>query len=269
MKALGLGELGELLHGSAFAGWWTEFQRLSAAAGDARAHRDELAAAVELMALRSELAQRAALDAFSRAGDVEGEGTRWAAEAQAHENRALAAVGEFEQQRARTSELWVRLEAAAPGAQDPRLAEEYRAAERRRDALWADVEAAWAASFERALVGAERGVEARRVRRDAERLFAEAEERRRRAAQLAADAGAAGRALDEAEAQVAAALEDARARFECVPGRAWLYWRDRDHDDRAFALALADDPGGAHLGVKALDVRVVGRLRGVDALETP
>jgi hypothetical protein len=269
MRSVRLDELRELLHGPEFAAWWSEWQRLAEAVREARVRHEELSSQAELMVLRAELAQRAAVDAFSRAGDVGDEGTRWTAEAQAHENRALALVGEFEDQRARASALWHRAQGAEDDRQRQALAAEYEAEDRRRNQLWAEVEAAWAASFERSLVGAERAVDARRARRDAERLIAEAEERRVRARQLAADAGVAEREVRQAEGRVAALLDGARERFGCVPGRAWLYWRHQDDKGSALAVALSDAPGGDHPEVKALDIRVVGRQRGVEALVTP
>jgi hypothetical protein len=122
-------------------------------------------------------------------------------------------------------------------------------------------------SFERSLVGAEHGVAARRIRRDAERLFKEAEERRARARQLAAEADAARRELREADAALEALRAGARERFGCVAGRTWLYWRHAEDKRSAFALALAAEPEGANVPVVALGIYVVGRQRGVSLLE--
>jgi hypothetical protein len=294
MKAVRLGDLRELLESTAFGAWWTDWQRATSTVRDARLRHEDLVAQSELMALRSEIAQRAGVDAFSRSGEIEDEGTRWSAGAQTDENRALALVGEYEQQRARASDAWVHLggaeesleerrEAAASdrsraretleaGVRDAErqrqsLAEEYEAADRTRKRLWDEVEAAWGASFERSLVGAEHAVVARRVRRDAERLFAEAEERRARARQLAADAGTAKAELRDAEARLEALRAAARDRFGCVPGVAFLYWRHHEDKRSAFAVSLADDPDATPSPVKALGIYVVGRQRGVALLE--
>jgi hypothetical protein len=294
MKPVRLGELRELLQDAAFAAWWTEWQRAGGALRDARARHDDLRSQSELMALRSELAQRAGVEAFSRAGEAEDEGARFGAEAQERENRALGLVGEYEEQRFRTSDLWVRLGGAEKGLEERRearsrkhdgargraesalrdaerhhqvLAEEYAAADRKRAKLWEEVEGAWTASFERSLLGAERGLVARRVRREAERLFEEAEERRARAKQLRAEAVEAARELREAQARQAALLARARESFGCVAGAAFLYFRHEDDKRSAFAVALADDPDGTNLEVKALGIYLVGRHRGVAFLE--
>ena len=74
MKSLRLGELRELLQGPAFSVWWTEHALAIAALHDARVRDDELSAQSETMMLRAELAQRAAIDAFGRAGEAEEDG---------------------------------------------------------------------------------------------------------------------------------------------------------------------------------------------------
>lgn len=294
MKAVRLGELRELLESAAFSAWWTEWQRASSARDDARARHEDLVAQSELMALRSEIVQRAAVEAFSRSGEVEDEGTQWTAQAQVEENRALALVGEFEQQRARATEAWMRVGGAEKAIEERReslgadktrarevlqaslhdaerqrkaLLEEYEGADAKRRRLWDDAEAAWATAFERSLVGAEHDVLARRIRRDAERLFAEAEERRLRARQLSADAATALREVREAEGRLSTLRTEARERFQCVPGPAFLYWRHGEDKRSAFAVALADQPEGAGPASRALGVYVVGRQRGVAALE--
>lgn len=294
MKSIRLGDLRELLHGSAFSAWWAEYGRALAAVKDAILRHDELVSQSETMLVRSELAQRAAVDAFSRAGDSDDEGTRSASEAQSLENRALELVGEYEEQRLRTSDTWVKLGDAERKAEDLRerggrgtgkaraqaeaaLAaaerhlqqsrERYAAEDEKRGRLWGHVESTWAASFERALLVAEHGVAARHIRREAERLFEEAEVRRTRAKQLAADAEAADKERGEAEKRRVALLAEARSSFGCAAGDRFLYWRHADDKRAAYAVALADDPDGANIEVKALGVYTVGRQRGVAFLE--
>jgi hypothetical protein len=146
-------------------------------------------------------------------------------------------------------------------------AAEYDAADGKRRRLWDDAEAAWAVSLERSLLGAEHGVLARRIRREAEKRFAEAEERRLRARQLAGDAATAARELRDAEARLAALRTTARERFGCVAGPTFLYWRHQDDKRSAFAVSLADHPDDGGPAVKALGLYVVGRQRGVADLE--
>lgn len=304
MKSVRLGDLRELLQGAVFSTWWTEHGRAVEALRDAGTRHEDLVSQSETMLFRSELAQRAAVDAFSRAGVVEEEGRRLAAEGQRLENLALELVGHYEEQRFKTSDLWVRLGGAERGLEEKReaagrakakkdgarkdgakaraqaevavaeaerhckeLRDHYAREDGRRARLWDEVEAAWGTSFEQALLAAEKGAAARRVRREAERLFQEAEERRVRAKQLAAEAEAASQARVDAQGRRDALLAQARERFGCAPGEGFLYWRHPDDKRAAFAVALADDPDDANIEVKALGIYTVGRQRGVAFLE--
>lgn len=294
MKSVRLDDLRELLHGSAFSAWWTEYGRAVAALRDASLRYEELVSQSETMMVRSELTQRTAVDAFSRAGDADDEGTRSASQAQALENRALELVGEYEEQRLRTSDVWVRLGGAERGLEERReatgrgppkaraaaetalraaerlyqeLHEQYAAEDKKRSRLWDEVESAWTASFERALLVAEHALVGRHIRREAERLFEQAEERRARAKQLAGEAEVAARERAEAQRRLDALLGEARASFGCAAGERFLYWRHADDKRAAFAVALADDPDGANVEVKALGIYLVGRQRGVGFLE--
>lgn len=290
MKALRLSELQELLQSQPFAAWWADFQRAVSAAREARLHDEDLLAQAQLMELRAELAQRAAVDVFNAAGETEEAAARTGAEAQALENHALEIVGAYEDQRFRTSDLWYRLggaeravelareaaagkrpEAAAALEHAERtrrgLQAEYEAEDARRTRLWADVEATWEKAFTRSLLAAETAVRTRAVRREAERLFKEAEERRARSRQLRADADAAGRDRVGSEKRRADLLARAGERFGCTPGERFLYWRHRDDQRSAFAVALVDDPELHNLEVKALGVYTVGRQRGIAFLE--
>jgi hypothetical protein len=198
MRSLRLADVRELLHGQPFAAWWSKWQHATGGVREARARRQDLLSQSGLMTVRSELAERAATDASSRAGDAE---------------------------------------------------------------------AAGAGSFERWLLGAEHALVARRTKREAERLFQEAEERRSRAKKLAAEAEQAARELRDAERRQTALLAAARETLGCVPGTSFLYWRHGDDARAAFAVALADDPDGANIEVKALEIYTVRRQRGVPLLE--
>jgi hypothetical protein len=271
MAAVHLAELRELLQGTAFSAWWTDHARAVATHRDAVARHADLLAQSELMEHRAELAQRAAIDAFGGAGVAEEDAAKAAAEAQQLENRALELVARFEDQRFRTSDLWYRLGGAEAlqlsDRQRAALQAEYEGEDRKRAALWQDVERAWSDAFDRSLLAAEHGVRTRKVRREAERLFKEAEERRVRAKQLRAEAEAAGREEDAAARRVEELLQGTRAAFGCVPGRSFLYWRQKDEKRTAYAVALADDAENHNVEVKALAIYTVGRQRGVAFLE--
>jgi len=277
VKALRLSELREVLQGAAFAAWWADLSRANGELKHATDRRQDLLAQAELMELRSELVQRAAMDAFSDAGTAEEAQARLGADAQELENRALGLVGLHEEQRFKTSDLWYRLgglernleETREPQArlqlerQLPGLQQE----DQKRDRLWAEVEETWARSFERSLLAHERGDEARRIRKEAERLFKEADERRQRARQLKGEADAAAREEATAAKRCVQLLDRAGQEFGCVHGQRFLYWRHRDDQRAAFAVPLFADVEGYNVELKALAVYTVGPVRGVAFLE--
>ena len=301
VNALRLRDLRELLQGPAFAAWWAELGRAEATLREARARRDDLQAQLELAQTRAEVAEESAARTLSRAGELEDRASGMSAESQELENRALELVGRFEEQRFAVSELWYRLggaervleerrEALASGseaagaagrrrsAEAARLAKEgeravrelraaYEREARRKERLWDQVERSWARSLEIALLVAEGRLQTRRVQGAAERLFQEARDRRTRAKRLRAGLGAAAREHDGATRMRANLLDEARQRFGCAAGTSFLYWRSRDDERAAFAVALADEAEAYNLEVKALGVYQVDRQRGVAFLE--
>jgi hypothetical protein len=301
MQAVRLSDLRDLLQSAPFTAWWGDYTAASAALAAAQARHRELAARHQQAELQAEVALRAAVDTFSTGGEAEEQAARASAEAQAHENRALERVGSFEEQRFRTSDVWYRLGGAERAIEERReglaaalqpshqdgarlraqaasalrtaerqhraLQEEYAAEERKRSRLWDEVEAAWSRSFERSLLAAEHHLSSRRARREAERLFKAAEEQRASARQLRGEVEEAARALAEATRRRAALLAAAGERFGCVAGELFLYWRHREDQRAAFAIALADDSESADLPVKRLAIYTVGRARGVSSLE--
>ncbi|HYD40415.1 MAG TPA: hypothetical protein VEB43_06260 [Anaeromyxobacter sp.] len=300
MRAVSLRELRELLQGQPFLTWWKDYEAAVRTEGEARARQEHLAEALRIAELEAEAGQRRAIDAFSEAGGAEEEAARIAGEAQAHEVRALEQVGRFEEQRFRTSDLWYRLGGAerevevrrealanpkGAGADADRaraqaeaalqsaekvlrtLRDEYAQEFRKRGELWDQVEAAWERSFERSLLASEHTTRARRIMRDSEGLFREADERRVRAKELRDEAAAAARAVDEAGRRRAALRDAAREGFGCVAGEAFLYWRHPDDQRAAWAVALGADAASWNVPVRPLEVYLVSRLRGAAFLE--
>ncbi len=299
MRAVSLRELRELLEGQVFLSWWKEYEAALGAEGEARARQEHLADGLRIAELEAEAAQRRAIDAFSEAGAAEEEAARIAGEAQAHEVRALEHVGRFEEQRFRTSDLWYRLGGAerqvevrrealasvgaGPEADKARaqadaalrqaerqlkgLRDEYAAEDRKRSQAWNDVESAWERSFERSLLAAEHGIRSRRIIREAEQLFKEAEEKRARVRAAREQVDEAEKAAVEATRRRAGLRDTARERFGCLAGEFFLYWRHPDDQRAAFAVALGEDLTGWNLPVRPLEVYTVSRARGVAFLE--
>jgi hypothetical protein len=300
MRALPLRELRELLKAQHFLSWWAEYGASLETEREARAKAAQLADAHRLAELEAESGQRRAIDTFSAAGEAEEEAARISADAQAHEVRALEQVGKFEEQRFRTSDLWYRLggterqvevrrealaavagtgseaekarnqaEAALRQAerQLQTLRDEYASEDRKRTQRWDEVEAAWDRSFERSLVAAEHGLRSRRIIREAEQLFKDAEEKRLRARALHEQVEEAERAAAEAARRRAGLLDAARERFGCLTGEFFLYWRHPDDQRVAWAVALREEPTGWNLPLEPLETYAVNRARGAAFLE--
>jgi hypothetical protein len=281
VKLLRLSELKDILQSVAFTAWWAELSRSTTEVRELGDRRQDLLSQSELMELRSELVQRTAMDAFSDGGEAEEAATRLGVEAQRLENQALTLVALFEEQRFRTSDLWYRLgglEKSVEEAQDPAarkqlerqipiMRKDYGLADQKRSRLWAEVEESWAKSMEHSLLSHEHGDRARRIRKEAERFFKEAEERRQRARQLEVEAEAAGRELSGARQRHAQLLERAAREFGCAHGERFLYWRQRDDQRLAYAVSLQDDAEGHNVEVKALACYSVGPQRGIGFLE--
>ena len=292
MKPRQLEELRTLLHSPPFQAWWGELQRTRAELDAAEERDEELRNQLALTEFRAEHTQQEAIDALSRAGELQDEAARTAAESSSMENQAYVAVGEFEEQRYRSSDSWYqqgamerlveeRLSAAQKAPQDKRVADALAEAqsklaaatakhaedERLKAEAWARVEGLWERSSATGLLVAEQKVHAARIHKKAERLFAEAEQRRRRAAELRQQLAAADAARDQAEARVRSLVDQSRGLFDCAPGSDFLYFPQKDHPRHAFCVPLVEDREGYNVEVVALEIYAVDHQRGISFLE--
>jgi hypothetical protein len=285
MKARRLAEVQQLVASPDFQAWWAEFGRERKTLAEAEASRDELLAQLNLMEFRAELSQKNAIDTLYRGGEHEDAAARLLAEAEALENKSFLRVAAFEEQRYKVSELWYRLGAAekerdeakeskrsqADEAQLVKKAaaqkEEYEREMGRKNRLWDEVEQLWMSGAESSLLTAEEKVLARKVRKAAEHLFGVAEERKKNALKLRADAETAAMAVDAARGRLEAAFSRARESFGVAVTHDFIYLRHRGDQKRAWAVALVDDAENYNLEVKALLVYSVDRQRGVAFLE--
>jgi hypothetical protein len=147
------------------------------------------------------------------------------------------------------------------------LREDYERESIRKGKVWVEVQRIWARTFELTLLMAERRSEGPRLRRESERLFKEAEERKQRGKQLRQEADAAAAEHQKADDRRAALLAQAGQRFDCVAGERFLYWRQNERDRSAFAVALCDDAETYNIDIKSLAIYSVSRQRGVGFLE--
>ncbi|MBL9038949.1 MAG: hypothetical protein JNG84_10570, partial [Archangium sp.] len=259
MRPRRLGDVRELVASPEFRGWWQELVDARDAVTAAEARHEDLLVQLALTEFRAELTQKNAIDTLYRAGEHEDEAARLLAESTELENRSFPGVASFEEQRFRVSELWYRLGAAerelddakerTPPAGDVQalerrhrvMAEEYERELTRRNRLWDDVENLWTRSAEVNLMTCEARVLGRKVRRSAERLFGLAEERKKNTQALRAETDGSASAVEGARAKLATVRARAKELFGCSVGTDFIYFRHRDDQRHAFAIALVDD----------------------------
>ncbi len=145
--------------------------------------------------------------------------------------------------------------------------DDYERETQRKLRLWDEVERMWATSAEMNLLMTEKRAEAGKIRRRAERLFKEAEERKGRAKALRQDADEQSRQRTEHADRLAQILSTARDRFGCAVGEEFLYWRQRDDQTGAYCVSLIDDSDDYNIEIKALVVYRAEKQRGVQFLE--
>ncbi|MEW5743079.1 MAG: hypothetical protein AB1938_29455 [Myxococcota bacterium] len=285
MHARRLEELRELVASHDFKSWWDSLVAARVALADAEARREEVLSQLTSMEFRAELSQKHAIDTLYRAGEAEDQAAHLLAEAETLENRSFPGVAAFEEQRYRVSELWYRLgaletqlehakETKQSAAQILTLerqrqatADEYEKETARKNRLWDEVERLWAKSAEVSLLRSEQQLQARKVRREAEALFALAEERKKRAQAMRTDSEAAAAAVEAAKAKLEAARNAAVERFGALAGTDFLFFRHPQDSRHAYAVALVEDTEHYNVEVRPLAIYSVENRRGVAFLE--
>lgn len=291
MKPKRLNEVVSLIAQPMFQSWWAEFQRRRTELQEAQKRYEESLAEASLTEFKAELLQKNAIDTLYRAGECEDTAATLLFEGTELENRSYRAVSDFEEQRFYVSELWYRLGACEKALDERREAQsklnhkkaesELKAAERnhraaredydreteRRNQLWDEVERIWAKSAEVNLLVAEHRVRAKSVRKEAEALFALAEEQKRRSVDLRAAAETASARCEAARSALRTALDRAHDEFGCATGADFLYFRQKGSQKRIFCVPLIEDHDKYNVELTPLAVYLVDRQRGVAFLE--
>lgn len=208
-----------------------------------------------------------ASDMFSRMGAVENNFLNTRTEV-----RGLGDSVKSEKDRDRGEELQKLLKRKE--AEQARLEKEFREAstlyERENDrkiSLWEEVERMWARSLEINLGVSERRVKSNRARREAERLFKEAEQHKRSSKTLRAEANEA----DQKKKDIQQAIEELRAStrrlFGCLIGEEFLYWPRRENINEVYCVPINDHAEGFNIELRAKNIYLISRQRGVEFIE--
>ena len=284
MQAKWVHEVRALLEQEVFRAWLRAVSSARESARESAGHYEELLAQANLMEFRSELTQKNAIDTLYRAGEYEDTSAGLLAEASVLENESLELVGAFEQQRLRTSELWSKVQAHEYEIDEARRVgaetrareiervlaparEEYQRETEQKQRLWAEVEEKWAASFKKNLSLCEQRTKGGAVRRQAERLFAEAEALKHKAAALSAEAEEVARACERREDEAAALVGEVRARFDGYIHEDFIYWPQRENQRAVYVVPLQADLSGYNLDLEPGALYQCDRGRGVEFME--
>jgi hypothetical protein len=135
-----------------------------------------------------------------------------------------------------------------------------------KNRLWEDAEKIWGRMVEIGLLMAERRVQSKKVRAEAEGLFKQAEERKRRAAELRVEAEAAAREREAAEGRLAGTIRAAADRFGCTMGDEFAYFRQREDPKSAWGVALTEDLASYNIEVRPLSLYGMDQRRGAEFL---
>src|SRR5712692_5600483 len=239
MKPQRLTEIRTLLASPEFQSWWTEIQTARTETLAAQARSDDLLAEATMLEARAEFSQRSAIDTLYQADEWGDSAGKMEARSGELENKAFRAVSDFEEQRYKASELWYRQGVSENTLEEKRealsagpnrkletevkalekshrhLQEEYQRDMQRRDQLWLEVERIWAEVAEARMQVAEQKLLAKRVRKQAEALFATADGRKKQAVRLKSEADQALLAFQLATAKTESILDASKERFGC------------------------------------------------------
>ncbi len=285
MRSRRLSDVKTLLESEPLQSWWRELTQARQRLSDCEAERDQLLSQLALSEFKSELTQKNAIDTLYQSGSLEDEAAALLAESETLENRGFPGVAAFEEQRFKVSEIWYRLGAAETSLEQARedkrdqseilalekkliaVRSEYERELQRKKKLWEDVETLWDRSTEVSLLRAERQALALKVRRNAEKRFAEAEEAKAVLISLRERSKALSKIVEEANARVDEIHRQAAVLFKCLAGNDFLYFRHPTDSRHAFAVSLVNDLESYNVEVRPLVVYSVDRRRGVGFLE--
>ncbi len=137
----------------------------------------------------------------------------------------------------------------------------------RRDELWVEVEDTWGRSFRANMARTEYAFQSRRVRREAEAMFARAEAERIRLLQLNDEVKVVESRIEQQQKDFSAHLEIGRKDFDCALINEFLYWPRADDVQGAICVPLIDEAAELNIQVTALGLYHMERAKGLDLLE--
>src|SRR5229473_392097 len=230
-----LSELSALVTSSEFVRWWKELQQARVESETAKRDWNELVSQVGTVEAQAEVMQKEAIDTLDRADECENAAATAQAEAAERSHRHLS--------------------------------EQYSREEERKEKLWEEVEEIWARSAETNLRMAEQRLLGKKIRREAEALFAAADEKRKQAIGLRGEAERGEHRVEAAAKKIRATLDAAKERFGSGVGTDFLYFRETGNQEGALCVSLIADRENYNVEVQPLSIYSLDARVGVARLE--
>src|SRR6266851_5198096 len=262
MNSKRLSELSALVTSSEFVRWWKELQQARVESETAKRDWNELLSQVGTVEAQAEVMQKEAIDTLDRADECENAAATAQAEAAELENKSFRAVSEFEQQRFRASETWYRLGGSEKELDE--LRDAYTKAPNRKSE--GDLQAA-ERSHRHLSEQYSREMERKEIRREAEALFAAADEKRKQAIGLRGEAERGEHRVEAAAKKIRVTLDAAKERFGSGVGTDFLYFRETGNQEGALCVSLIADRENYNVEVQPLSIYSIDARVGVARLE--
>jgi hypothetical protein len=143
----------------------------------------------------------------------------------------------------------------------------YERENNRKVKLWEEVEQMWTRSLDIHLGVAERRMKSKRARMEAERLFKESEQHKKRVDALRQETEESSRKQEELIHAVEEHRALARRLFQCLVGEDFLYWPQRENDNKVYCVPISTHQSGFNIELQARTIYQINRQRGVEFIE--
>jgi chromosome segregation ATPase len=143
----------------------------------------------------------------------------------------------------------------------------YERENNRKIRLWEEVEQLWVRSLDINLSVSERKLSSKRSHQEAEQFFKQAEHFKQSAEALQRESDQASQKQVDLQNQIDELRSSSRRLFGCLVGEEFLYWPRRENNKEVYCVPLADHPNGFNIELRARNVYLVNRQRGVEFIE--
>jgi Txe/YoeB family toxin of Txe-Axe toxin-antitoxin module len=145
--------------------------------------------------------------------------------------------------------------------------DEYEREADRKMRLWEEVELMWFRSTDINLKVAERQIRGRCSRKEAEKLFKEAELHKQTADRLNQEADKLSNRISELKTGIEQHRSAAKRLFGCLVGEEFLYWPRRENNKQVYCMPIGSHSSDYNIELKSTNLYIVNRQKGVSFIE--